>query len=107
MAISSSYLLASNASLLPKYETPVHRVGNPFLMINALDELDRAFRTVIVILEEEDKSHHSDGYDHPLLQRFRNWRDDLERLRRGDDTSLQQTPDQSVLYEHEGGMFID
>jgi hypothetical protein len=107
MTISSSYLSASNASLLPKYETPVHRVGNPFLMITALDDLDRAFRNVITILEEEDKSENSDGFDHAHLQRFRIWRDDLERLRRGDDTSLQQTPDQSALYENEGGMFID
>ncbi|KAF9481631.1 hypothetical protein BDN70DRAFT_876111 [Pholiota conissans] len=97
----------ASTSSLPRLETPIRRVGNPFLMINALDDLDRAFRNVITILEEENVTRQPNEYEDPLLLRFRNWRDALERIRRGDEASAQPTPDESAMDTHEGGMFTD
>ena len=107
--IDSRLLLAARPS--PRRRTPDQFVGNPFLLNTALDKLDHAFGEVIALLEQEDRSQDRGDEGNPLLHRFKNWRIDLEKIRRGeeefppaDSIPLSQPQPQPG---QEGGMFAD
>ncbi|KAJ7271052.1 hypothetical protein C8J57DRAFT_296334 [Mycena rebaudengoi] len=96
-------------------------VGNPYLMHGAIKKLDHSLGEVIAILEGEESSSLLDE-ENPLLQKFRVWREDLDRIRAaggrspGASTSLVQlaTPPRSRSprrsrspVRREGGLFVD
>ena len=91
--------------------SPEAYVGNPFLIRNALDRVDHEFSTVITILEKEEEAQ---GYQdarsasNPLLERFREWRDELTELRMGGEGEppLRGRSGSGVPVD-EGGMFND
>ncbi|TFK36535.1 hypothetical protein BDQ12DRAFT_699583 [Crucibulum laeve] len=72
-------------------------IGNPFLMNNALQKLDHALGDVLEILENEESAQGSSREENTLLWKFREWKDDLQRMRSGNVTASEQ----------EGGMFTD
>jgi len=51
----------------------------------ALDKLDHAVGEVIALLEQEDRSQDRGDQGNPLLHRFKGWRDELDRIRRGEE----------------------
>ncbi|KAJ8072959.1 hypothetical protein PM082_019542 [Marasmius tenuissimus] len=80
-------------------------LGNPFLMRESLNKLDHALGDVIRIIEEEEVSQGSSEEQNTLLEKFKQWRNDLDGVRAG-----VKTPERSrsrVRPEHEGGMFTD
>ncbi|KAF8968798.1 hypothetical protein BDZ97DRAFT_1914594 [Flammula alnicola] len=92
----------------PRQTTPIQYVGNPFLMNNALDKLDHAFGEVITILEQENRSQDREEIGNGLLHKFKSWRDELERLRLGEEALKSETIiDEPGPAEREGGMFTD
>lgn len=69
------------APITPPQIGPEKYIGNPFLMNGALRKVDHAFGEVITILESEENSHSGADEESPLLQRFRQWREELDILR--------------------------
>lgn len=75
-------------------------------MHGALQKVDRAIGEVITILEGEERSHGDFRQVNPLLEKFREWRDELDVLRGGTRTpptriAIPQSP------EYRGGTFVD
>ena len=81
-------------------------------MHGALRKVDHAFGEVIGILESEERSQGSSPEEDMLLQKFKDWRDQLDLLRGqsgicppvqspGRVTSRSRSP------EREGGLFTD
>ncbi|KDR78287.1 hypothetical protein GALMADRAFT_138397 [Galerina marginata CBS 339.88] len=97
------------AVITPRRTTPEQYVGNPFMMNTALDKLDHAFGEVIATFEQEDRSQDRGDEGNPLLHKFKSWRVELERIRRGEeelpppDGLAQPQP----RHQGEGGTFAD
>ncbi|KAJ7042889.1 hypothetical protein C8F04DRAFT_1075127 [Mycena alexandri] len=94
-------------------------VGNPYLMHGAFKKLDHSLGEVIAILEGEEASSLLDE-ENPLLQKFRVWREELDKIRAADgrspaSTSLLQlatpsrsrSPRGSRSPARDGGLFVD
>ncbi|KAJ6567839.1 hypothetical protein B0H10DRAFT_2110228 [Mycena sp. CBHHK59/15] len=94
-------------------------VGNPYLMHGAFKKLDHSLGEVIVILEGEENSSLLDE-ENPLLQKFRVWREELDKIRAAGGRSpasasfLQlatpsrsRSPGGSRSPACEGGLFVD
>ncbi|KAJ7161009.1 hypothetical protein C8R46DRAFT_1106208 [Mycena filopes] len=92
-------------------------VGNPYLMHGAFKKLDHSLGEVIAILEGEEASSLLDE-ENPLLQKFRVWREELDKIRAADgrspaSASLVQlaTPSRSRSPRRspapDGGLFVD
>ncbi|KAF4611770.1 hypothetical protein D9613_003922 [Agrocybe pediades] len=97
-----------------KILTPEQYVGNPFLMNAALDRLDHAFGEVISILEQEMYSSTAtleDNSGNVLVEKFRDLRSEVERIRLGEESLPERTPSTRPVSanskEREGGMFVD
>ncbi|KAF8154198.1 hypothetical protein B0H34DRAFT_720832 [Crassisporium funariophilum] len=90
----------------PHRSTPDFLIGNPFLMNNALDKVDHAFNNIITILESEARSQDRSENGNPLLLKFKDWRDELIRIRSGEET-LAWSESHAPVQEQEGGMFTD
>ncbi|KIM41851.1 hypothetical protein M413DRAFT_27415 [Hebeloma cylindrosporum] len=87
--------------------TPEQFVGNPFLMSSALDKLDHAFGEVMLILEQEATTQGRAIAGNPLYDKMMSWRDELEKMRLGEE-ELPDTLDRTPPTEgQEGGMFTD
>ena len=76
-------------------------------MNNVLDKLDHAFGEVIVILEQEDSSQGRDSGGNPLLNKLRSWRNELERIRLGEEELPDSLMHSQIKEGQEGGMFTD
>lgn len=84
-------------------------MGNPFLIRDALRQLDHTLGEVIAILEDEEVPH-GEGFEpeNPLLRKFRQWRDDLDTVRGTTSRTPSSGPRTSQASpEREGGMFVD
>lgn len=76
-------------------------------MNNALDKLDHAFGEVMVILEQEAVSQCRDIGGNPFFNKVRSWKDELEKIRLGEEElpdTLECVPPKEG---QEGGMFTD
>ncbi|KAL0565409.1 hypothetical protein V5O48_016611 [Marasmius crinis-equi] len=80
-------------------------LGNPFLMRESLNKLDRALGDVIRVIEEEEISQGGNAEENMLLKKFKLWRGELDEVRAGTKTPERSTS--RVRPEHEGGMFTD
>jgi len=87
--------------------TPEQFAGNPFLMNNALDKLDHAFGEVMVILEQEASSQGRDIGGNSLFSKLRSWKDELERIRLGEEESSDTFEPAPPKEGQEGGLFTD
>ncbi|KAJ7222372.1 hypothetical protein GGX14DRAFT_428574 [Mycena pura] len=89
-------------------------VGNPYLMHGAIKKLDHSLGEVIAILEGEEASSLLDE-ENPLLEKFRVWREELDKIRAAGGRSLGAstpflqlaTPSRSRSPVREGGLFVD
>ncbi|KAJ7153486.1 hypothetical protein C8R43DRAFT_1002205 [Mycena crocata] len=107
------------------FRTPVSEmnspryVGNPYLMHGAFKKLDHSLGEVIAILEGEEASSVLDE-ENPLLQKFRVWREELDKIRAAGGRSpasasfLQlatpsrsRSPGRSRSPARDGGLFVD
>ncbi|KAK7055470.1 hypothetical protein R3P38DRAFT_3253528 [Favolaschia claudopus] len=102
-----------------EYNSPRY-IANPYLMHGAFKKLDHSLGEVIAILEGEEASSLLDE-ENPLLQKFREWRDELDIIRaaggRNPGASIShlqlatpsrsRSPPRSRSPEHEGGLFVD
>jgi len=87
--------------------TPEQYVGNPFLMNTALDKLDHAFGEVMTILDQEAASQGRDIGGNPLFNKLRSWKNELEKIRLGEE-ELPDTLERALPKEGQaGGMFTD
>jgi hypothetical protein len=94
------------APITPSQTGSDHYIGNPYLMHGAMQKVDRAFGEVIAILESEESSHGDFPQQNPLLEKFREWREELDVLRGGTRTPpVRRAPSQSP--EDRGGIFVD
>lgn len=75
-------------------------------MHGALQKVDRALGEVITILESEGSSQGDFRNESPLLDKFREWREELHVLRGGSRTQP-TTPAMLQSPEHRGGTFVD
>jgi len=76
-------------------------------MNSALDKLDHAFGEVIVILEQEDNSQGRNNGSNLLLNKLRSWRNELERIRLGEEELPPTVAHAQTKEGQEGGMFTD
>ncbi|KAJ7454908.1 hypothetical protein B0H11DRAFT_255196 [Mycena galericulata] len=95
-------------------------VGNPYLMHGAFKKLDHSLGEVIMILEGEEASSLLDE-ENPLLRKFREWREELDKIRAAGGRSpasasfvqlatpsRSRSPGRSRSPERrEGGLFVD
>ncbi|KAJ7607373.1 hypothetical protein FB45DRAFT_948176 [Roridomyces roridus] len=109
---------ASRAPSSDYIRTPRY-VGNPYLMHGAFKKLDHSLGELISILEGEEASSLLDE-ENPLLQKFKQWRDELDNIRATDgrspaSTSIAQlatpsrsrSPGRSRSPVRAGGLFVD
>ncbi|KAJ7730676.1 hypothetical protein DFH07DRAFT_848497, partial [Mycena maculata] len=93
-------------------------VGNPYLMHGAFKKLDHALGEVIVVLEGEEASSLLDE-ENPLLQKFKEWREELDKIRAADGRSpasasvvqlatpsRSRSPGRSRSPIRDGGLFV-
>lgn len=77
-------------------------------MNSALDKVDHSFGEVIAVLEQEERSQDRQAGDNPLLRKFKAWRNELERIRTGEEhISLPKGGSGPPGVAQEGGMFVD
>jgi hypothetical protein len=79
-------------------------------MRGAFQKLGQSLGEVIEILESEERSVSNLRDENPLLQKFRDWREELDRIRGGTHIlAVRSTPGPLMgpSPEQEGGIFID
>ncbi|KAJ7938426.1 hypothetical protein B0H13DRAFT_2176375 [Mycena leptocephala] len=115
----SDPMKAASRTPSSEYNSPRY-VGNPYLMHGAFKKLDHSLGEVIAILEGEEASCLLDE-ENPLLQKFRVWRDELDKIRAAGGRSpgasvsfLQRatpsrsrSPGRSRSPVRDGGLFVD
>lgn len=76
------------------------------MMNEAFRKLDRSLGDIIAVLETEERSGGAEG-ENELLEKFRDWRDDLDRIRTGRATNAPARTPAKVTPDREGGLFLD
>ncbi|KAF8630268.1 hypothetical protein AX17_005454 [Amanita inopinata Kibby_2008] len=77
--------------------------GNPFLLKDALDRVDKAFCDVMDILKGEEAANGRSIDENYFLHQFSAWRDELARLRFCEPLEVSTEPSGPSA----GGMFVD
>ncbi|KII90132.1 hypothetical protein PLICRDRAFT_40334 [Plicaturopsis crispa FD-325 SS-3] len=86
--------------------TPHSAIGNPFLFASVLEKLDHSLSEVISAIENETNAMGESSEEAALLEKFKSWRQDLDRVRAGETMASRGAEFQYEPAE-EGGMFAD